>query len=57
MVVPVFLLIMNQTEFCWIHNQMENCHYDQFESYHKYICLIIYIQQLQTYNQYIKMNF
>ena len=26
--VTVFLLIMNETKFRWIHNQKGNCHYD-----------------------------
>ena len=29
-VVTVFLLILNQTEFHWVHNQKKNCHYDRF---------------------------
>ena len=24
----VFVLITNQTEFCWVYNQEENCHHD-----------------------------
>ena len=25
-VVTVFILILNQTEYHWVHNQEENCH-------------------------------
>ena len=27
-IVALFFLIMNQTEFRWVHNQKENCHYN-----------------------------
>ena len=40
-IVTVFLLIMNQMDFCLGYNQKENCHYDHFPYNIKVIRILV----------------
>ena len=53
-VVTVFLFIIKQTEFPWVHNQMENCHYDHIPINQKVIIKLFICINVGIYNAFIK---